>query len=159
MQRLLVVELMTRQLQRVWEDRHSENSWLVVAGKGLRAESIQQNLKTNQPVARRLFYKHFSTIMSGSFRHQPFLELSGKLGGKVPVVDDVLSPHVQAIYHATSLEEDCIEFEFQTDRNYYVNLRQTNLALKLKIVRDRGYEAYNSKEVKKKHEEGTNKSG
>ena len=44
-------------------------------------------------------------------------------------------------------------FEFQTDRNYYVDLRQTYLALKLKLVRGRGYETYNSKEVKKEHKE------
>ena len=45
------------------------------------------------------------------------------------------------------------EFEFQTYRNYYVDLRQTYLALKLKIVRGRGYETYNTTEVKKKHKE------
>ena len=37
----------------------------------------------------------------------------------------------QEIFHTTSLDENCIEFEFQTDRNYYVDLRQTYLALKV----------------------------
>ena len=46
-----------------------------------------------------------------------------------------------------------VEFEFQTDRNYYVDLRQTYLALKLKLVRGRGYKNYNTKEVKKEHKE------
>ena len=72
---------------------------------------------------------------------------------KIPVTDDVLSSHGQEIYPTTSLDENCIEFEFQTDRNYYVDLRQTYLALKLKRVRGRGYEAYNSKEVGKDHKE------
>ena len=81
------------------------------------------------------------------------MAVSGNLGGKVPVVDDVLSSHEQEIYPTTSLDENCIEFEFQTDRNYYVDLRQTYLALKLKIVRGRGYETYNTKEVKKEHKE------
>ena len=45
------------------------------------------------------------------------------------------------------------EFEFQTDRNYYVDLRQTYLALKLKLVGGRGYETYNTIEVKKGHKE------
>ena len=35
----------------------------------------------------------------------------------------------------------------------YVVLRQTYLALKLKLVRGRGYETYNTKEVKKEHKE------
>ena len=79
------------------------------------------------------------------------MAVSGNLGGKVAVVDDVLSSHEQEIYATTSLDENCIEFEFQTDRNYYADLRQTYLALKLKLVRGRGYETYNTKEGKMEH--------
>ena len=91
--------------------------------------------------------------MSSNFRYQSFLAVSWNLEGKVSVVDDVLSSHQQEIYPTTSLDENCIEFEFQTDRNYYVDLRQKFLALKLKLVRGRGYETYKSKEVKKEHKE------
>ena len=87
--------------------------------------------------------------MSSNFRYQSFVAVSGNLGGKVPVVDNVLSSHEQQIYTTTSLDENCIEFEFQTDRSYYVDLRQTYLAVKLKLVRGRDYETYNNKEVKK----------
>ena len=87
--------------------------------------------------------------MSSNFRYQPFVAVSGNLGGKVPVVDGVLSSHEQEISPTTPLDENCIEFEFQTDRNYYVDLRQTYLALTLKLVKGRGYETYNTKEVKK----------
>ena len=89
--------------------------------------------------------------MSSNFRYQPFVGVSRNLGGKVPVNDDVLSSHEQEIYPTTSLDENCNEFEFQTDRNYYVDLRQTYLTLKLKLVRGRGYETYNTKEVRKEH--------
>ena len=89
--------------------------------------------------------------MSSNFRYQPFVTVSGNLGGKVPAVEDVLSSHEQEIYPTTFPDENCIEFEFRTDRNYYVDLRQTYLALKLKHVRGRGYETYNTKEVKKEH--------
>ena len=89
--------------------------------------------------------------MSSNFRHQPFVAVSGKLGGKVPVVDNVLSSHEQKIYPTTSLDENCIEFEFQTDWNYYVDLRQRYSALKLKFVRGRDDENDNSKEVEKEH--------
>ena len=91
--------------------------------------------------------------MSSNFQYQPFVAVSGNLGGKVPVVDDVLSSHEQKIYPTTSLDENCIKFEFQTDRNYYNDLRQTYLALKQKLVKGRGYETYNAKEVKKEHKE------
>ena len=91
--------------------------------------------------------------MSSNFRYQPFVAVSGNLGGNVPVVDDVLSSHEQEIYPTTSLDENCIEFDFQTDRNYYVDLRQTYLALKLKLFKGRGYETYDTKEVNKEHKE------
>ena len=91
--------------------------------------------------------------MSSNFWYQPLVAVSRNLGGKVPVVDDVLSSQEQEIYLTTSLDENCIVFEFQTDRNYYVDLGQTYLALKLKLVRGRGYETYNTKEVKKEHKE------
>ena len=74
---------------------------------------------------------------------------SGNLGGKVPIVDNVLSSHEQEIYATTSLDENCIEFEFQTDRNCYVDLRKSFLALKFKFVKGRGYDTYESKEKKK----------
>ena len=88
-----------------------------------------------------------------NFRYQPFVAVSGNLGGKVPIVDDVLSSHEQEIYPTTSLDENGIEFEFQTDRNYYVDLRQSFLALKLKFVKGRGYDTYESKEKKKEHKD------
>ena len=81
------------------------------------------------------------------------MAVSRNLGGKVPVVDDVLSSREQEIYPSTSIDENCLEFEIQNDRNYYVDLRQTYLALDLKLVRGRGLETYNTKEVKKEHNE------
>ena len=83
--------------------------------------------------------------MSSNFRYQPFVAVSGNLGGKVPVVEDVLSSHEQEIYPTTPLDENCIEFEFETDRNCYVDLRQTYLALKVKLVKGCGYETYKNK--------------
>ena len=91
--------------------------------------------------------------MSSNYQYQHFVAVSGNLEGKLPVVDDVLSSQGQEIYPTTSFDENCIEFEFQTDRNYYIDLRQTYLALKLKPVKGRGYETYNTKAVKKEHKE------
>ena len=92
-------------------------------------------------------------MSSNKFRYQPFVAVSGNLGGKVPTVDDVLSSHEQEIYPTTSLDENCIKFEFQTDWNFYVDLRQSFLALKLKFVKGRGYDTYESKEKKKEHKD------
>ena len=59
-----------------------------------------------------------------------FAAVSGSPGGKVSVVDHVLSSHEQETYPTTSLNENSIEFEFQTDRNVYVHLQQVHLVLK-----------------------------
>ena len=83
---------------------------------------------------------------NNSFRYQLFVAVSGNLGEKVPIVDDFLPSHEQENYPTTSLDENCIEFEFQTDRIYYVDLRQSVLALKLKFVKGRGYDTYERKE-------------
>ena len=91
--------------------------------------------------------------MSKNFRYQPFAEVSGNLGGKVRVVDDVLSSHDQKVCPTTSLDVNRIEFEFQTDWNYYVDLRQTSWALKLKFVKVSGYETYKTKEIQKQQKE------
>ena len=92
-------------------------------------------------------------MSNNNFRYQPFEAVSGNLGGKVPIVDDVLSSHEQEIYPTTSVDENCIEFEIQTDRNNYVALRQSFLALKLKFVKGRGYDTYESKGKKKEHKD------
>ena len=78
--------------------------------------------------------------MSSNFRYQFFVAVSGDLGRKVPLVDDVLSSHEQEICPTTSIDENCIEFEFRTDPNCYVDLSRKNLALKLKLFRGLGNE-------------------
>ena len=79
--------------------------------------------------------------------------VSGKLAGKVPIVDDVLSSPEQEIYPTTSLDENCIEFDCHKDRNLYVDLRQSFLALKLKVFKGRGYDIYDIKGKKKEHKD------
>ena len=91
--------------------------------------------------------------MSSCFWYQPFVAVSGNVAAAVPVVDDVLSSHEQEKYPNTSLDENLKYFDFQTDRNYFVGLRQTNLAVNLTFVTGRGYEPNNTNEVKKEHQE------
>ena len=43
--------------------------------------------------------------------------------------------------------------EFQTDRNYYVDLRQSFLTLKFKFAKGRGYDTYESKLKKREHKD------
>ena len=79
--------------------------------------------------------------------------VSGNPGVKVPVLDKVLSCNEQKIYPTTSLDENSIEFDIQTDRNVYVDLRQTYLALKIKLVKGRGFDTYKTTEKKELKED------
>ena len=89
----------------------------MVAGKRIQAETLQQNLR-KKPVGREEnFYKLFRLIMSGKFRYQPFVAISGNRGGKVPVVDVILSSQERKNYPTISIDETCVECDFQTDRN------------------------------------------
>ena len=90
-----------------------------------------------------------------NFRYQHFVAVSGNPGVKVPVVDNMLSSHEQKIYPTTSVDENSNEFECQTDCNVYVDLRQTYLALKLKLVERRGFDKYKITEKREEQEEVT----
>ena len=81
-----------------------------------------------------------------NFRYQTFVAVSGNPCVKVPVVDSMLSSHEQEVHSITFFGENSIEFDFQTDRNVYVDLRQTYLALKIKLVEGRGLNTYKTKE-------------
>ena len=81
------------------------------------------------------------------------MEVSGNLGRKVQINDDVPSSHKQEIYPNSSPDENCTDFEFQTDRNYYVELRESFLALKLKFVNGRGYDTNERKEKRQEHKD------
>ena len=70
-------------------------------------------------------------------------------------MDKVLSSHEQEIIPTTSLGANNIEIEFQTDCNVYVDLRQTYLVLKIKLVKGRSSDTYKTTEKRKEHKEDT----
>ena len=147
----IVSDRISRHLQRELEDRLWKNSWVVVAGRRLKAESFPQDLQYKSIRREDAFRKHFSLIMSNKFRYQLVGEVSANLGGKVPVVDDVLLSYEQKFHPTTQFDEFCIEIEIQADQNYYVVLRQTYLGLELKFVKWCGYESNNTKALEKEH--------
>ena len=90
-----------------------------------------------------------------TFRYQPFVAVSGNPVVKVPVADNVLSFHEHEIYPSTSFDGNSIDFEFQTDLNFYVDLRQIYIALKNKLFKKRGFDKYKTAEKKKENKEDT----
>ena len=132
--------------------QHEKTTWRWQA----KQKPSSQQIEAKQTVTQRRFYKYCKLIMTGlsNFWYQPFFAVSGNLSVKVPVLDNVLSSHEQEICPTTSLDENSIEFEFQTDRNVYVDLRQTYIALKFKLVKGQGFDTYRTTE-KKEHKEDT----
>ena len=57
------------------------------------------------------------------------------------------------MHNTASLNERWKDFEFQLNRNYYVDLRPLYLAFKLNFVQGRYYEVYKTKEIKKEQKE------
>ena len=136
----------------MWENITWGNSWVVVGWKNCRQTHSKNIGKTVQLTGRRKFPKHSSSINPNNFWYQTFVPVCRNLGEKVPVCDDMLPSHEHEIYLTTSLNENRIEFEFQTDRNYYLNLKQTYLALKEKLMKGLGNEIYNTKQKTYKEE-------
>ena len=71
----------------------------------------------------------------------------GNLEEKIALVDNNVLSHDPDNCSTNSIAKNWIENEFETDWNYYVALRQTFLALKQKLLKDRGSESYKTTEI------------
>ena len=91
--------------------------------------------------------------MSRSFRYQLFVAVSEDLVRQVPLADGFLTSHEQETYLITSRDENCKEFYFQGNQNCYLDLRETYLALKVKVVKDHGYKTCNCRNFEKENKE------
>ena len=69
------------------------------------------------------------------FRYGAFTNSLFEIFDKVPVLETIMSSYTQEVFPSTSLDESSIEFEFETDRNLYWDIRDTHLSLKLTIQR------------------------
>ena len=87
--------------------------------------------------------------MSSIFWYQTFVAVSRNFGGNVSLLDDVLSSHEHEILSTASLSENCMELDFETPRNFDVDLREIYFVLKLNCVKVRGFRTYNTKKFKK----------
>ena len=109
-------------------------------------KSTKQSRRSRKDIFRNIFRSSCQTTIFGTnFLWQSLEILEGKaqlLTTSCPRMNKKFIP-----------DENCLEFEFQTDRNYYVDLRQSFLALKLKFVKGRGYDTYEGKEKEKEHKD------
>ena len=56
---------------------------------------------------------------------------------KIQVLEPIESSHFQEVYPITSLDESSIEFEFDTDKSIYLDMRDFHLQIKVGLQKGR----------------------
>ena len=87
---------------------------------------------------------------SSHFRYGAFTNFSLQIFDKVPVLETIMSSYTQEVFPSTSLDESSIEFEFETDRNLYLYMRDTHLSLKLQLFKGRLFDAFKKEKAEHK---------
>ena len=66
-----------------------------------------------------------------NFRYGYFTNSCSEIFDKIPVLEPNESSQVQEVYPSTSLDESSIEFEFETYRSIYLDMRDIHIQIKL----------------------------
>ena len=82
------------------------------------------------------------TTQDSNFRYGHFTNSCLEIFDNVPVLEPIISSHIQEVYPTTSLDESSIEFEYETDRNVFIDMRDTHLLIKLKAHKNRFFDDY-----------------
>ena len=70
--------------------------------------------------------------MSGATINQ-FTSTCFELFETVPVLNPIIGSNVQEVFPSTSLDERSFEYEYETDRNNFLDFGDTYLLLKVKL--------------------------
>ena len=84
------------------------------------------------------------------FRYGAFTNSSLENFDKDLVLETIMSSCTQEVFPSTSLDETSIEFEFETDRNIYLDMRDTHLSLKLQLFKGRMFDAFKKEKAEHK---------
>ena len=77
-----------------------------------------------------------------NFRYGHFMNSCLETFDKIPVLEPLESSHVQEVYPSTSLDESSIEFEFETDRSIYLDMRDIHLQIKVGLQKGRLFDDF-----------------
>ena len=62
----------------------------------------------------------------------------------------IISSYTQEVFPSTSLDGSSIEYEFETDRNLSLDMRDTHLSLKLQLFKGRLFDAFKKEKAEYK---------
>ena len=77
-----------------------------------------------------------------NIRYGHFTNSCLEIFDKIPVLKPMESSHVQELYPSTSLDESSIEFEFETDRSIYLDMRDIHLQIKVGLQKGRLFDDF-----------------
>ena len=80
------------------------------------------------------------------FRYGAFTSISLEVFDEVPGLETKISSYTQEVFPSTSLDKSSIEFEFETDHNLNLDIRNTHLSLKLQLFKGRLFDAFKKKQ-------------
>ena len=89
-----------------------------------------------------------------NFRYGHFTNTCLKIFEKIPLLEPIESSHVQEVYPSTSLDESSIEFEFETDRIIYLDMREIHLQIKVGLQKGRLFDDFMKKDDQGKPDMG-----
>ena len=89
-----------------------------------------------------------------NFRYGHFTNSCLEIFDKIPVLEPIESSHVQEVYPSTSLDESSIEFEFETDRSIYLDMRDIHLQIKVGLQKGRLFDDFMKKDEHGKSDMG-----
>ena len=84
------------------------------------------------------------------FWYGAFTNSSLEIFDKVPVLEIFISSYTQKLFPSTSIDEISIEFEFEMDRNLYLDMRDTHLSLKLQLFKRRLFDTFKKEKAEHK---------
>ena len=107
-----------------------------------RIRSISRLVDQKIVALAKTFLTKQMSVNQSHFRNKAFTNSSLEIFDKVLVLETIMSSYIQEVFPSTSLDESSIEFEFETDRNLYLDMRDTHLSLQLQLFKGRLFDAF-----------------
>ena len=82
------------------------------------------------------------SLKQSNFWYGAFINSSMENFDRVPVLETYLSSYTQEVFPSN--------FEFETDRNLYLDMRDTHLILKLRLFKGRLFDAFKKEKAEHK---------
>ena len=90
---------------------------------------------------------------SSHYWYGAFTNSALEIFDKVLVLETIISSYTQEVFLSNSLDESSIDFEFDTDRNLYLDMPDTHLSLKLQLFKGKMFDAFKKEKAEHKAEE------